>query len=526
MGDFNGHHTLWGCEDVNNRGQQFGRLILKNYLILLNDKSHTYFHSASGTFTSIDLTLCSPSLFLDFSWKVGPDPCGSDHFPILLENDGPLLLKGFKDGSWRRQTGITSSIYAALVCTNQPLQMLMIPCLCLLPSWRTLQKKLFLRLRQYQNVSINHGFLTFAKMQSKSAEKQTIKFSSDNAEVYNGPFSMEELQDALRRAHDTSAGPDEIHYQLLKHLPSSSILLLLNIFNKIWISGDFPSDWRKAIIIPNPKPGKDPTNPTNYRPIALTSCIGKTMERMINRRLVWYLESNKLLTNVQCGFRSRRSTVDHLVRFETFCREAFIHNQHLVSVFFDLEKAYDTTWKYGIMKDLYGFGLRGRLSNFISNFLHDRSFKVWVGSTFSDSHPQEMGVPQGSILSVTLFSVKINSITQCLKPGVDCSLYVDDFQVCYRSSNMSIIERQLQLCLNKRQQWATDNGFQFSKTKTVCMHICQKRGLHLDPQPFLDKSPIPVMEETKFLGVIFDRKLFFVPHLSMLKKEAWKPLIF
>ena len=64
-------------------------LILKNDLILFNDKSHTYFHSASGTFTSIDLTLCRPSLFLDFSWKVGPDPCGSDHFPILLENDGP-----------------------------------------------------------------------------------------------------------------------------------------------------------------------------------------------------------------------------------------------------------------------------------------------------------------------------------------------------------------------------------------------------------------------------------------------------
>ena len=148
---------------------------------------------------------------------------------------------------------------------------------------------------------------------------------------------------------------------------------------------------------------------------------------MINRRLVWYLESHNLLTNVQCGFRSRRSTVDHLVRFETFWREAFIHNQH-----FDLEKAYDTTWKYGIMRDLHG--LRGHLPIFIAPFLKDRSFKVRVGSTFSDSHLQEMGVPQGSILSVTLFSVNINSITQCLKPGVDCSLYVDDFQICYRSS--------------------------------------------------------------------------------------------
>ena len=135
-----------------------------------------------------------------------------------------------------------------------------------------------------------------------------------------------------------------------------------------------------------------------------------------------------------------------------------------------------------------------------------------------------MGVPQGSILSVTLFSVKINSITQCLKPGVDCSLYVDDFQICYRSSNISIIERQLQLCLNKLQQWATDNGFRFSKTKTLCMHICQKRGLHLDPQLFLDKSPIPVVEETKFLGVIFDRKLSFIPHLKYVKKKVLKAL--
>ena len=125
-----------------------------------------------------------------------------------------------------------------------------------------------------------------------------------------------------------------------------------------------------------------------------------------------------------------------------------------------------------------------------------------------------------SILSVTLFSVKINSIAQCLKPDVDCSLYVDDFQICYRSSNMS----QLQLCLNTLQQWATDNGFRFSKTKTLCMHICQKRGLHLDPQLFLDKSPNPVVEETKFLGVIFDRKLSFVPHLKYVKKKALRAL--
>ena len=168
------------------------------------------------------------------------------------------------------------------------------------------------------------------------------------------------------------------------------------------------------------------------------------------------------------------------------------------------------------MKDLLGFGLRWHLPIFIAFCLKDTSF--------SDSHLQEMGVPQGSILSVTLFSVKINSIAQCLKPGVDFSLYVDDFHICYRSSYMSIIERQLQLCLNKLQQWATDNGFRFWKTKPLCMLICQKRGLHLDPQLFLDKSPIPIVEETKFLGVIFDRKLSFIPHLKYVKKKALKAL--
>ena len=70
---------------------------------------------------------------------------------------------------------------------------------------------------------------------------------------------MEEMQDALHRAHDTAAGLDEMHYQLLKYLPSS--------LDKIWISGDFLSYWRKAIVIPIPKPGKDPTNP-----VALTMC--------------------------------------------------------------------------------------------------------------------------------------------------------------------------------------------------------------------------------------------------------------
>ena len=104
--------------------------------------------------------------------------------------------------------------------------------------------------------------------------------------------------------------------------------------------------------------------------------------------------------------------------------EAFIKKEHLVTIFFDLEKAYDKTWKYGIMKNTHDIGLKGRLLLFIPNFLNDREFKVKVGSTLSELHKQEQVVPQGSIWSVTLFSIKINDIVKNINPGVDCSLYM------------------------------------------------------------------------------------------------------
>ena len=144
---------------------------------------------------------------------------------------------------------------------------------------------------------------------------------------------------------------------------------------------------------------------------------------MINSRLTWYLETNGLITNMQPGFRIMRGTIDYLIRLETLIREAFIRKQHLMAVFFDLEKAYDTTWKYGIMRDLHDLGLRGRLPMFIKNILFERTFRVCMGSTFSYSQHQEEGVPQGSILSVTLFSTKVNNIVKCLTPSIGlCSL--------------------------------------------------------------------------------------------------------
>ncbi len=203
-----------------------------------------------------------------------------------------------------------------------------------------------------KNSSSSNYSTKFQKVKAQR-ERKHLNFASQNLEAYNKSFSMQELELALNKSHDTAPGPDQIHYQILKHLPSEILGTLLDIFNGIWTSGNFPPCWSEATIIPIPKPGKDSTNDNNYRPIALTSCVCKTMERMINERLVWFLEQAAIISSAQSGFRKAWSTMDHLVWFETFVCEGFIKGEHVVALFFDLEKAYDTTWKCGIMSDLH-----------------------------------------------------------------------------------------------------------------------------------------------------------------------------
>ena len=638
MGDFNSHSTLWGCSSTNQKGLEIETFLVQSNLCLLNNKSATYLHPATGTLSSLDLAFCDPSLYLNYTWSVHNDLCGSDHYPTILSQPDARAVDDckrwqLKHADWGLFVDLCSSDLTSTVLnrSENPFKQFTttlidiasksIPKTCgklkirqkpwfnedcksaiknrkralkkflANPSRSNLDNIKLLRARakrtiklskrdswksyisklntntpmkkvwdmvkrisgksqpsaihhlQVDNTKIEHPqdiantlastvsfnsspehyTKNFQKFQAQQ-EKRPLKFQSDNSESYNHLFSITELEDALRQAHDTAVGPDEIHYQMLKHLPDTSLSSLLEIFNDIWQSGSFPSSWSEATIIPLPKPDKDLSSPNSYRPIALTSCLCKTFERMVNNRLVWYLESNNLLTELQSGFRKGRSTTDQLVRLESFVREAFVRGEHATAIFFDLEKAYDTTWKHGILQDLENCGLKGLLPAFISNFLANRKFRVRVGSYLSDTYKQEMGVPQGSILSVTLFVLKINNIVKCLPAGVRGSLFVDDFLICYRSKSMHSIERVLQGCLKKIESWADSNGFQFSKSKTVCMHFCNKRNPHPEPSLKLYNTEIPVVTEAKFLGVIFDSKLSFKAHIAYLKKKCLKAM--
>ncbi|GBM10819.1 putative RNA-directed DNA polymerase from transposon X-element [Araneus ventricosus] len=335
---------------------------------------------------------------------------------------------------------------------------------------------------------------------------------------------MCELITALSKAHDTSPGTDGITYNMLRHLNAASLSNLLLLFNRIWTEQEYPSQWHEAIVIPILKPGKDSSNPLNYRPIALTSCLCKTLERMVNARLVFELEKQGCISPLQSGFRRGRSTFDNLVLLETQIHNAFVKRNYLVSVFFDIEKAYDRAWRYGILSTVFNFGFRGNLPIFLKNFLSYRTFRVRVGNFFSNHFIQAEGVPQGSVLSVTLFILHLSQILNHLPSSVRGSLYVDDMQISCQGSNMHLIERQLQNAVNKLIAWCDNNGHTISAEKSRCVHFCRKRNMHLDPNIRIRNSPIPVVNEIRFLGVIFDRKLTFLPHVLHLRKKCEKSL--
>ena len=147
-----------------------------------------------------------------------------------------------------------------------------------------------------------------------------------------------------------------------------------------------------------------------------------------------------------------------------------------------------------------------------------------MGSTLSELHEQEMGVPQGSILSPALFRVKINYIVKAVLKGTDCSLFVDDFALCVSGKTLNRVERAMQLCVNSVQKWVSQNGFKFRTSRTVCIDFHQQYGFSPDPNILLVKTPIKVVKEAKFLGLIFDTKLTLKNHIQYLKTSYQKAL--
>ena len=176
-----------------------------------------------------------------------------------------------------------------------------------------------------------------------------MQFKSNRNSNLCKPFSLHELLQQLDKLTGTATGPDEIHNAMLQHLPFYAKKKLLEAYNEIGKNGIFPEICRMSTLIPIPKPGKCPNTADNLRPICLSSCVLKLFERMVNKRLMKHIETNKILES-QHGFC--KTTNDVITAIDNFGRNAISRQPHAEIIFLDLSKAYDRTWRRLILQKL------------------------------------------------------------------------------------------------------------------------------------------------------------------------------
>lgn len=338
-----------------------------------------------------------------------------------------------------------------------------------------------------------------------------LKRNNDNSS-FNSEFSIDEFQQALSKCKNTSPGDDQLCYLMFKHMSKTSLSIVLEFLNKIWGEGVIPQSWKLSVVVPLLKPGKDKSQPVSYRPIALTSNFSKLMERMVTSRLTWYLENNNLLNINQSGFRKNKRTLDQLIRLSNTIQKGLAGKKYTLGVFLDVEKAYDMVWKKGILYKLHEMGISGNMFNWINSFLHGRTLKTRVGNTFSDMVDVDNGTPQGSTISPILFLVAINDLK--VRPDVQLSMFADDTAVWMSGGSVETIQTKIQSALDEIKQWCDLWGYKISVAKTQAILFTDKAKpeVHLT----FNKVPLKIVDQVKFLGLIFDSKLTWADHIQYI----------
>jgi hypothetical protein len=218
---------------------------------------------------------------------------------------------------------------------------------------------------------------------------------------------------------------------MLRHLSRIAPTHLTHLFNHLLRLGYIPTNWKRAKVVPIPKPNKPGTDPNSYRPISLLNTLGKLVERILAARLTSFFNRQYLLPHTQFGFRKKHSTVFQLTRITDYISNGYNLHKHSSMVLLDLKKAYDTVWIHGLLYKLIVFKLPTYLLYTLKVFLEGRSFTVHLNDTSSSPKTTPSGLPQEAILLATLFAIYISDTPH--PPNTQLALYADDTAILTQS---------------------------------------------------------------------------------------------
>ena len=314
-----------------------------------------------------------------------------------------------------------------------------------------------------------------------------------------------------------SPGPDGFLPRVLREVSRQVASHLTAVFNKSLESGVIPEDWRFANVTPIYKKG-DRKSPGNYRPISLTSVVGKMLESIITDEIVDHLENHNLIVDSQHGFRQKRSCLTNLLEFFHDMMREHDKDRAVDVLYLDFQKAFDKVPHGKLMSKVRALGIGGKVADWIQNWLSGRKQRVVVNGTASRWSSVTSGVPQGSVLGPLLFIIYINDIDIGLLSKV--SKFADDTKL---GANVSSPEgvQQLQADLQKLGEWSEKWQMPFNLGKCKVMHIG-----HANPRSnySLLGSDIEATDLEKDLGVLISSDLKFSKQCTEVEKKAQRLL--
>lgn len=387
-------------------------------------------------------------------------------------------------------------------------------------------KELASRISQTSNSTVDRGSVL-------------THFSQPNSFVLMDT-DTEEVESILMSLKSSSApGWDSIPTHFLKLAKNEIVPVLTHIINQCFAVGVFPDSLKKAIVTPVFKSG-DRDSISNYRPISVLSVFSKIIEKIMNKRLVSYLNKYNIISERQFGFRQNKSTEDAILTLSTTLVEQLDKGNKCLTAFLDLKNAFDTVSVPILLQKLEQIGIRGIPLKLFTDYLTKRSQCVKVGLHISESSSIDFGVPQGSVLGPTLFLIYINDLLNLQLTNANIISYADDTAIIFSGKTWQSVSVDTHKGLTNVDTWLKQNLLTLNslKTKYMCYTINKSTQ---PPQDFsisihhpnctdsnIFSCTCPKIEKTssiKYLGVMLDQHLTWHSHIETtagrLRRLIW-----